>query len=749
MNQQSCNQNITTGIVISPELRQDLQQIISCEQEKNFKTAFILCQKAAAKFPNHPVILQYQGILSLQLNQPKSALVYLHKAVTINKQEALLYNYIGVAYSQLEHNEKGIYFYNQALRHNPKLGESYYNLGIALIKMNRLNDAEKNLRKAIQNNIQIPSLYYNLANILHKNNKIDEAILYYQHALQLNPAYLMCAYNLGEIYIKKNCLNDALKIYQHILDFQPNEVEAHHEIATIYYQLNHFKDAANHFEIVNNKSLLIYLKLGHCYYKLNDFYAEINTYQRGLETFPDNFSLILQLIMACKSSCFWDPLDDLQKKLIQLLDKAEYTSNGFYLTLGLNPSQELILAKQIAKFYSNKAKKLQDGCHFYFQRKLKQKIRIGYVSGNVRDHPNAHLTIDMFPCHNKEKFEVYLYSAGPQDDSIYAKRIPTLVDSFVDLQNYSSEKAAKKIYEDNIDILIDMTGYYQNSASTIFALRPSPIQISFLGYCGTSGGDFIDYLVTDNTVIIDGETQYYSEKLIYMPYTYFVTYNQPFIATKISRQEQGLPKDAFIYCCFNQQLKYDPVLFKSWMRILHKVPNSVLWLWVTNPIAKENLHKEAEKHGINKDRIIFASKLAKDEHLARLQLADLFLDSFLFTAHTTAIDALYVGLPLITRYGNNIAARGASSLLKAIGLSELITNTAEEYEEMAVYYATHSEALNKIRQKIAMNKECMPLFNTKLYIQQLEQRLNKVWELFLYKKTKCNITEISKIQEII
>jgi predicted O-linked N-acetylglucosamine transferase (SPINDLY family) len=290
---------------------------------------------------------------------------------------------------------------------------------------------------------------------------------------------------------------------------------------------------------------------------------------------------------------------------------------------------------------------------------------------------------------------------------------------------------ARTIYEDRIDVLIDLSGYYDFSRSEIFAYRPAPVQASYCGFPCTTGADYMDYLIMDRTVCPPGSEQFIAEQIAYMPSTYFmVNDTQQIDDKKITRAEMGLPQEGLVFCCFNSPYKIDPVVFDVWMRLLQQIPNSVLWLFADKQRAQENLITEALKRGVNKQRILFASAMPLSQHLARYRLADLFLDTFWCNAHTTASDALWAGLPVLTCAGEGIQARVAASLLKAIALPELITDTHAAYEQKALYLAQHPEELAALREKLAHNRSHAALFNTAMRVRELEVAYVNMWQQF-------------------
>jgi predicted O-linked N-acetylglucosamine transferase (SPINDLY family) len=309
------------------------------------------------------------------------------------------------------------------------------------------------------------------------------------------------------------------------------------------------------------------------------------------------------------------------------------------------------------------------------------------------------------------------------------QRLEKSFDSFTDVQSMSDRDIALQVRQDEIDIAVDLNGYTQNARTGIFAYRVAPIQINYLGYPGTLGADFIDYIVADRFLIPGENQKYFNEKPLYLPNTYMPTDDSREISQKpMNRSDMGLPDDAFVFCCFNNNYKISPTEFDIWMRLLTKVENSVLWLRKSNQFSIINIKNEAQKRKVDPSRLVFADELPMDEHLARQRLADLFLDTFAFNAHTTATEALWAGLPIVTKLGKGFAARVAGSLLNAVDLPELITETEEDYEALILKLATNPTKLAKIKEKLANNRLNQPLFNTELYTRHLENGYQQAYQ---------------------
>ena len=333
--------------------------------------------------------------------------------------------------------------------------------------------------------------------------------------------------------------------------------------------------------------------------------------------------------------------------------------------------------------------------------------------------------------HDRNFFEVYGYSIRPAKDDKMRHRFIKGFDVFDDVQDMSDQDVALLARQDQIDIAIDLTGYTQNSRSGVFAYRAAPMQINYLGYPGTMGANFIDYIIADPILIPSDSQKHYNEKIIQLPNSYMPTDNtRIFSERELTRLEMGLPEQGFVFCCFNNNYKISPTEFDVWMRLLLKVEGSVLWLRKSNKWSEGNFCKEAKSRGVDPSRLIFADRVPMDEHLARHRLADLFLDTFAFNAHTTATEALWAGLPVVTKLGQGFAARVAGSLLSAIDLPELITETEIEYEALILDLATNPQRLAAIKQKLAANRLSKPLFNTELFTKHLEDGYQQAYQRY-------------------
>jgi predicted O-linked N-acetylglucosamine transferase (SPINDLY family) len=360
-----------------------------------------------------------------------------------------------------------------------------------------------------------------------------------------------------------------------------------------------------------------------------------------------------------------------------------------------------------------------------------KRIRIAYLSADFYQHATAFLMAGMFECHDKSRFDLTAISFGPNDNSAMRQRLQASFDRFMDCDRYDDHQIADLVRSLEIDLLVDLKGFTTDSRTGICARRPAPIQVNYLGYPGTMGAEYMDYIIADRVVIPEHQRGCYSEKIAYVPNSYQVNDTKRAIAdTALTRAQAGLPDGMFVFCSFNNNYKITPAVFDCWMRMLQQVEGSVLWLLEDNARAADNLRKEAVARGVNAERLIFAKRLPLAEHLARHRLADLFLDTLPCNAHTTASDALWAGLPVLTCRGETFAGRVAASLLHAIALPELIATTLAAYEQMAIDLARHPEKLTAIKRRLAENRLTTPLFDTELFTQHIEAGYTAMYERY-------------------
>lgn len=458
------------------------------------------------------------------------------------------------------------------------------------------------------------------------------------------------------------------------------------------------------------------------------FPEALNLFRRVLSKEPDNITARLGAANASRQICQWGAVEEEEAAIARLLERTGTPISPFILLSShVSPADHL----QAARLFTRSLRfSPADRLAAPPLADPSRPIRIGYLSSDFYHHATAFLAVELFERHDRSAFELFAYSHGPDDGSAMRHRLIAAFDHFVEVGHMSAAEAAKRIRADGIDILVDLKGYTLGCRTEILALRPAPVQVNFLGYPGTMGAGFIDYIVGDRVVTPLARAGDYDEKIVQLPGAYQPNDSRRAIAeTRPSRAACGLPEDGFVFCCFNNTYKITPAVFRLWMRLLAQVPGSVLWLFEANPAARDNLAYEAASAGIDPDRIIFAPRMEVAEHLARHAHADLFLDTLPYNAHTTASDALWCGVPVLTCRGESFASRVAASLLTAVGLPDLITTTLADYEALALALAREPARLSALKARLKEARTHAPLFDAAAFTRGLEAAFRRMHAL--------------------
>ncbi len=540
-----------------------------------------------------------------------------------------------------------------------------------------------------------------LGNQAHSSGNYVQAEVCFDEITQHQPSNAVYWYNLGNAQRELGKPQKALASFTQSLKLDPNDADAHNNLGNVQRELGHLDQA-------------------------------IASYEKALQLNPRLHHTLAHLVHQKQHVCDWHDLNTQILQLRNLLEtepQAQISPFAFLAMPGTTAQEQ----KQCASNWANSFfKALPIGSRSPAPHSIRHKnvkLKIAYFSADFRLHPLAFLITELIEQHDRKQFEVIAYAYGKNDKTPARKRFESTFDQFNDIANLNDMAAAKKIRDDHIDILVDLTGYTQSSRTGIVALKPASLHINWLGYPGSMGelhGKMLfDYLLTDNTIAPNPAD--FSEKLLYLPCYQPNDSNRP-IGKLADRMKHGLQIDTFVFCCFNQTFKITAEVFAVWMRILKQTPNSVLWLLECNPWAKANLLREAELVGVTKNRLVFAARVPIAEHLARHAHADLFLDTLPYNAHTTASDALFMRLPLLTCIGETFAARVAASLLQNINMSELITYSLLEYEQKALYFAQNPEKLAQIKQRLRIEVEKSDLFNPTQFVTHLEQLYLDIWK---------------------
>lgn len=617
---------------------------------------------------------------------------------------------------------------------------------LSQIGLGNLDDAEKNLLTCVGHINNNPELFCNLANLYNTKLELEKATLYYQKTLALDPNNIVALNNLGNIYNDTGQNTLAIECFTRAINNGGASHYLYNNIALVYKKLGLFDQALQAIQQAINLSPEDYRPYHNAALILsgmgNKFQA-IKCYELAYKYAPNNPQIISEYRDLCTNVCDWDKYKELEQrsKILEAQGyKAELTPPMSDIQKNIDPKHNLEAA---IEYTTSQAKHiLQTKVPFSHKGKKSpgKKIRIGYLSSDIKDHPVAHLMRGVFQNHNKDEFEIYLYSSSEDnklDKSGYRDAIFSKCDQVIDIRNTSNIDVAQRIYDDKIDVVIDLNGHTGAPRIEALALKPAPVQISYIGFIGSMGADFIDYIITDKVVTPPDQQKNYLEKFLYMPNCYQANDDALAISDKeFTRAEFGLPETGFVFCSFNQTYKIEPVLFAAWMNILKRVPNSVLWLYkgsifIHDNLAIENLHRNAEKFGIDPKRLIFADGIPIADHLKRVSLADLALDTRVYNGGTVTSHTLWAGVPVVTLQGGHFASRMASSILTGIGMEELITQSPEEYEELVVKIATTKDMANELKKKLAKNKATYPLFNTKQFTKDIEQLYKNAFENYL------------------
>ena len=590
------------------------------------------------------------------------------------------------------------------------------NYGIILKGLGNLKEAEISLRKAIEIKPDYAIAYLNLGNILSDLGKLEEAELSIHKAIKIKPDYAIAHSNLGLILRGLGKLKEAEISTRKAIEIKSDYAEAHSNLGIILRGLGKLKEA----EVSTRKAIEIkpdyaeaLSNLGGIMKDFGKYHTAIKFYSKSLKLNSDLASAKWGLITAKGNICDWNDQEVHNNWLDKLGIEGSAINPWDLFVLEDSPQKHLERSKNLYKeYFIRKEKKINS---------LKnKKIHIGYFSSDFRAHPTMYLINSILKLHDKSKFRIFLYSFTPKEDE-YTKIAKNSGCIYRDIKYLSDIQSSELARKDKLDIAIDLMGYVKNNRMSIFSYRVAPIQINYLGYPGSVGSDTIDYILADKIIIPREYEKFYSEKVIRMPNCYQCNDNQKVICKeKIYRKDFNLPDAGFIFACFNNNYKITKREFNIWMKLLRKKKDSVLWLYKSNKRAIENLCKEAQTRNVDPSRLIFANKLPLEQHLARHSLADLAIDTFNCNGHTTTSDALWAGLPVLTKIGESFSARVSASLLTLIDLPELITYSEKEYEEKALNLANNPLKLNSLKSKLAKARLTSALYNSKLFTSDLE-----------------------------
>jgi predicted O-linked N-acetylglucosamine transferase (SPINDLY family) len=747
----------------STAIRASLQQAVALHQQGRLAEAKKLYRQVLATMPAQPDALHFLGVLEAQQGNPAAAADLIGRAVKLVPGNGAFHGNLGKAFLALDRPKDALASCDQAIRLQPDFAEAHFNRGVALLALDRPAEALASFDRTLQLHARNAAVFYNRGRALLQLSRAEEGLKSFEDALQIQPADADLLYNYGTALLTLDRVGEALKSFDRVLQLRPGYAEAHNNRGTALRKLNKTDEAIesyNHALQIKPTHVGALVNLGTALSDIDRKLEALDCFDRALKSAPNTKEALLNRGTVLQDMNRYKESRDSFAALLRIAPDDDYTlGNMFHVQLqccdwsdyealrtrisaGIAENKKRISPFALLGCSDSPGEQLQ--CAQIFaadkypaainpvwtgERYAHEKLRVAYLSADFHNHATAYLMARLFELHDRSRFEIFAYSFGPQGSSEMRERLLKSFDHFIDVRRNSDREVAQLLRDSEIDIAVDLKGYTANCRPGILAQRTAPVQVSYLGYPGTLGAHYVDYIVADRHVIPFGDEAFYTEKIVRLPGTYQVTDNKRVVpATTPSRAEMGLPETAFVFCCFNNSYKLSPTVFDIWMRLLQQIEGSVLWLLDDNPEATRNLRKEAEQRGISSTRLVFAPRIPQAEHLARHRLADLFLDTQPYTAHTTASDALWMNGPLVTCKGMSFASRVAASILHAAGLPELVTDNSQEYEALALALATTPARLAEIRNKLDRHRSQFPLFDTDRFRRHIEAAYLTMWE---------------------
>jgi protein O-GlcNAc transferase len=748
-----------------PTLAQTVQQAVAFHQLGRLAEAERLYRAALAAQPRQFEALHFLGVLKLQQGDAHEALALLRAAAEAKPDAAEVQPSLAVALVALGRHEEALAVYDGILRARPHDVDAGYNRGVVLSHLGCHAQALASYDTVLAIRPDHAPTLFNRGNVLAMFERFEEALASYDRAVTLAPRHVDALTNRANALKALRRYDGAIAAYDRVLRIVPQHAHALNNRGNTLFELKRYDEAIANFhaalatnphdpevlfnlgralqEVDRDDAALIafgealaarpenadaWYSRGNSFGKLGRIDEAITDYERVVAIAPDHPHAFDALLRYRLDACNWREVARLSEEVSRRVAGEKSTIQPFKLLC--LPTSAAIQLKCARNHIGVTLRSLQTPKR-KFEPHGRDKLRVAYLSADFRMHPVATLISELLELHDRARFEVLAISFGPDDGSEMRLRIVKSVDQFHDVSARSDLEIASLMKDLQVDIAIDLMGHTRHARIGILAARPAPVQASYLGYPGTTGADFIDHVIADPIVLPLEDQPFYSEKIVQLPDCYQVNDRKRRIASRVlSRHELDLPEQAFVFCCFNNTYKITAEVFDVWMRLLRQVDGSVLWLLKSNDFAIVNLRREAADRGVDPERLIFAPFVDAEEHLARHAAADLFLDTLAYNAHTTASDALWTGLPLVTCAGSTFAGRVAASLLHAAGLPELVTHSLQEYEALALKLATEPSRLKSVRRKLAENRLACPLFDTDRFRRHIEAAYATMWDIY-------------------
>ncbi len=697
-----------------------LQRAMPLHQAGRFDQAEPLYGQALELDPRNYPALHLMGLMRLQQGRLPEALALMEQALEIQPGQPDTLANLAIVLSGLNRHEDALAAMDIVLQARPADSRAFSNRGGIKSKLKRTEEALADFDRALAFDSRNIDALNNRGLMLHQLRRYDEALTAFDALMALAPDYAEGRNNRGLALRELGRHQEALAEFERVLAAHPGHAGVWANRAVALWRLDRADEAlecyakalaldANLLPALESRANLLWTRS----HTLAPAMADL---ERALKLSPERPFVLGDLVHLKMHAGDWRDFAANMARMDERVRAGRRVVKPFiYQGLSESPADMLACARTYVETYYRPLPPVPRS-----PKRKPGRIRIGYVSGEFRAQATMYLMAGLFESHDRAHFEVFAFDNGRDDGSPMRRRVVAGFDKFIPIALLSDRDVAAAIAAEDVDILVNLNGYFGEMRMNLFAHRPAPIQVNYLGFPGTLGADYIDYILADATLIPESEHSFYCEKVVTLPDSYQVNDSKRAAVESATRAAHGLPPDAFVFCHFNAGYKITPELFACWMRILRQTENSLLWLLGSEKLFQNNLSAAAAKQGIDPARLIFAPSLPLNAHLARLALGDLFLDSLVSNAHTTASDALWAGLPLLTRRGHTFQGRVAASLLKAVGLPELVTKTAQEYESLALRLARDPGLLKAYRARLAENRLRAPLFDTARITRHIE-----------------------------
>jgi predicted O-linked N-acetylglucosamine transferase (SPINDLY family) len=711
-----------------PAFVPEYEAAVAAHRAGKLERARHLYTEILAAEPDHADALHMLGVIAIQSGDTRAGIELINQSLAAKPDHPAAYSSLGNALRSLKRPEEALRQFERALALDPNYAPALNNRGCALMDLGRPHEALQSYELALRLKPMNSGNLCNYGDALLAVGRHQEALQSYERALQIKPDLAAAACARGKALRELHRLDEALESLNRCLAIDPKMAAAHHERGSVLREMLRLDEAILSYDRaieLDPSSASTFFRRGIAFAECGKNGPAAASFSNALKIAPRFPFALGGKLLAKRMLCDWASWEEDSREVLAEVGKGNPAIIPFSLLCVADaPAAQL----QCARDYVRNNLPLSPLPLWSGEPYGHTKIRLAYISADLRLHALAALMIRVFEQHDRSRFEVIAVSLRPAESSSMGERLRSAFDEFIDASQMSDLEVANLIRQREIDIAVDLMGFTGGSRTGILAYRPAPVQVNYLGFPGTMGSPYIDYILADDFLIPSDSRKHFAESVVWLPDCFQPNDERRAISAKVPlRRDLALPQTGFVFCCFNNNYKINPPCFEVWMRLLREIPGSILWILGDEPAVEANLRIEAERRGVAHQRLVFARRIPYPDHLARLQCADLFLDTVPFNAGTTASDALWAGLPILTCAGQTFAARMAGSLLRAMRLPELITSNLEEYEALALELARTPQRLNELRRRVAQNRVTSPLFDGGRICRHLESAYTAMW----------------------